>query len=89
MDYPQVEFKCLDSAQDLEVVATGQSKIHPHTTVANINVVWERATMCKAFVPMCVTSMRCFIINPRLCISCSRKTVEICELSFRKLFIMD
>jgi hypothetical protein len=42
-DYPQVEFKCLDGAQDLEVVATGQSKIHPHTTVANITVIWEKS----------------------------------------------
>jgi hypothetical protein len=45
--------------------------------------------MCKAFVPMWVTSIRCFIVNPRPRIRRSRKTVDICELSFWKLFIMD
>lgn len=41
-DYPQVEFESLDGAQDLEVVATGQSKIHSHTAVANVIIVWEK-----------------------------------------------
>ena len=33
--------------------------------------------MCRAFVPMCVTSMRCLFVNPHLHIRCSRKTVVI------------
>ena len=42
MDYPQVKFESCDGAQDLEVLEAGQSKIHSHTAVANVIIVWEK-----------------------------------------------